>query len=103
MSTPTAPTDAPTNIADVGYREHCTVRGTVHSLRVRPWADSPTLEVVLMDETGGISVVFLARRKVGGIRPGTVMTVSGVVGAHENRLAILNPTYELESVPGQHA
>ena len=27
----------------------------------------------------------------------------GVVGAHEGRLAILNPTYELESVPGHHA
>ena len=43
------------------------------------------------------------RRKVGGIRPGTVMTVEGVVGAHEGRLAILNPTYELETVPGHHA
>lgn len=98
---PTAATaDAVTPIADVVYRKQCTVRGKVHSVRVRPWADSPTLEVVLVDGTGGISVVFLARRKVGGIRPGTVMTVSGVVGAHERRLAILNPRYELESVPG---
>jgi RecG-like helicase len=98
MTAADAPTITP--IADVTYRERCTVRGKVRSVRVRPWADSPTLEVVLVDDTGGISVVFLSRRKVGGIRPGTVMTVEGVVGAHERRLAILNPRYELESVPG---
>ena len=89
-----------TAIADVPYRGSCTIRGQVRSVRVRPWADSPTLEVVLMDATGGISVVFLARRKLGGVRPGTIMTVTGVVGVHERRLAILNPTYELEKVPG---
>ena len=90
----------PMDIANIRYRERCKVRGRVRSVRVRPWADSPTLEIVLVDDTGGITVVFLARRQVGGIRPGTVMTVEGMVGAHERRLAILNPVYELESVPG---
>lgn len=84
------------NICDVKFRERVRVSGRVRSLRVRPWADSPTLEVVLLDETGGITVVFLARRRLGGVRPGTVMTVEGVVGAHERRLAILNPEYELQ-------
>ena len=83
-------------IADVQFRERVRVRGRVRSLRVRPWADSPTLEVVLVDDTGGITVVFLARRRLGGVRPGTMMSVEGMVGAHERRLAILNPEYELE-------
>ena len=82
-------------IADVEYRKRARVHGRVRSLRVRPWADSPTLEVVLVDDTGGITVVFLARRHIAGIRPGTEMTVEGVVGAHERKLAILNPIYEL--------
>ncbi|HEX4821088.1 MAG TPA: DNA-binding protein [Acidimicrobiales bacterium] len=85
------------SIADARFRERVKVRGRVRSLRVRPWADSPTLEVVLVDETGGITVVFLARRRIGGVRPGAVMSVEGMVGAHERRLAILNPEYELES------
>ena len=89
-------------IADVVLREPARVRGRVRSVRVRPWADSPTLEIVLVDETGGITVVFLARRRIGGIRPGTVMTVEGMVGQHERKLAMLNPLYELESVPGHH-
>ena len=87
-------------IADVAWRNRARIRGRVRSVRVRPWADSPTLEVVLVDDTGGLSVVFLARRRIGGIRPGTVMTVEGVVGTHDRRLAILNTEYELESVPG---
>jgi hypothetical protein len=88
------------SIADVRYRHRARVRGRVRSVRVRPWADSPTLEIVLVDDTGGISVVFLARRRIGGIRPGTVMTVEGMVGAHDRHLAMLNPIFELESVPG---
>ena len=87
------------DIADVKYRERCRVHGRVRSLRVRPWADSPTLEIVLVDDTGGITVVFLARRHIAGIRPGTMMTVEGMVGEHERRLAILNPEYELDAVP----
>jgi RecG-like helicase len=87
----------PIDIADVRHRERARVRGRVRSLRVRPWADSPTLELVLVDDTGGITVVFLARRRIGGIRPGSVLTVEGMVGSHERRLAILNPEYILES------
>ena len=97
MSTATAPTIP---IGDVQHRQPARVRGRVRSVRVRPWADSPTLEIVLVDDTGGITIVFLARRRIGGIRPGTVMTVEGMVGQHERKLAMLNPVYELESVPG---
>ena len=68
-------------------------------MRVRPWADSPTLEVVLVDDTGGITVTFLARRRLGGVRPGTVMTVEGMVGAQGRNFAMLNPVYELEALP----
>ena len=87
-------------IGDVQHRQPARVRGRVRSVRVRPWADSPTLEIVLVDGTGGITIVFLSRRRTGGIRPGTIMTVEGMVGLHERKLAMLNPIYELESVPG---
>jgi RecG-like helicase len=86
-------------IAEARYRERANIRGRVRSLRVRPWGDNPTLEVVLVDDTGGLTLVFLARRQLAGVGPGTVMRAEGMVGAHQRRLAILNPVYELEHEP----
>jgi len=57
----------------------------------------PTLECSLVDETGGIEVVFLGRREVAGIRPGCHLVAQGILGAHHGRLALLNPSYELEA------
>ena len=91
--------EAPTPIAEVRYRERASIRGRVRSLRVRPWGDNPTLEVVVVDDTGGLTLVFLARRHLAGMHPGTVMRAEGMVGAHQRRLAMLNPVYELEHVP----
>lgn len=85
-----------TPIGEVTYRRRAKVRGRVRSVRVRPWADVPSLECTLVDDTGGITVVFLGRRSVGGIGPGTRLTVEGVVGQHNERLSILNPAYQLE-------
>lgn len=83
-----------TSIGDVTWREATTVAGRVRSVRVQPWGGAPTLECTLVDETGGLSVVFLGRREVAGIRPGTRLLARGMVGAHDGRLAILNPDYE---------
>ena len=85
-------------VADVEWRSRARVAGRVRSLRVQPWAGVPTLEGTLVDDTGGISVVFLGRRHVAGIRPGTKMVVEGMVGDHAGRLAILNPDYRLLAV-----
>jgi len=86
------------SVADVEWRSRARVAGRVRSLRVQPWAGVPTLEGTLVDDTGGISVVFLGRRHVPGIRPGTKMVVEGMVGDHAGRLAILNPDYRLLAV-----
>ena len=72
-----------------------TVAGRVRSVRVAPLHDTPTLELVLIDATGAISIVFLGRRAVAGIEVGTRMSAEGMVGEHKARLAILNPTYQL--------
>jgi len=84
-----------TPIGDVSWREPVVVQGRVRSIRVQPWAEVATLECTLVDETGGITVVFLGRRKIAGVQPGTVMRVEGVAGAHHGKLAMLNPEYTL--------
>ena len=81
-------------IAEIRWRERARVAGRVRSMRIQPWGGVPTLECTLVDATGGVAVVFLGRREVAGIHPGTCLAVEGMVGEHNGRLAILNPTYD---------
>ena len=82
-------------IGDVRWRQSVTIEGRVRSVRVQPWGGVPTLECTLVDDTGGVVVVFLGRRKLAGVRPGSRMRAHGRLGAHHGRLAILNPIYDL--------
>jgi amino acid transporter len=84
-----------TPLGDVRWRSKVRVGGRVRSVRIAPQHDAPTLELVLVDGTGGLSIVFLGRRGIAGIDIGSTLLVEGTVGIHRNRLAILNPTYTL--------
>jgi hypothetical protein len=82
-------------IAEARWRERVQVAGKVRSVRVAPQHDAPTVELILVDGTASISIVFLGRRSIAGIGVGTRMAVAGTVGIHKTRLAILNPSYQL--------
>jgi amino acid transporter len=84
-------------------RQQVTVTGRVHAVRVQPWGSAPSLEAIIKDGHGRLTLVFLGRREVGGISPGTVVTATGVVGTQRNRPAMLNPTYTLLSTPDHSA
>lgn len=84
-----------TAIAGVRCCQRVRVRGRVRSLRVQPYSGTSNLECTLVDDTGGISVLFLGRRAIAGVEIGTEMTAEGMVVDHHDRLAILNPIYEL--------
>ena len=49
-------------------------------MHVQPWGGAQTLEATLRDATGELTLVFLGRRQIGGIVPGTILTASGVIG-----------------------
>ena len=83
------------DIADVEWRHRVHVTGTVSALRVQPVSGTCNLECTLVDDTGGISVLFLGRRTIPGIEIGSVLTVEGMVVDHHGRLAILNPVYDI--------
>jgi hypothetical protein len=78
------------------FRDRVELDGRVQSMRVQPWSGVATLEITLTDGTGSIAVVFLGRRTIAGITPGTRLHVSGVVGSHHGHLALLNPRYRIK-------
>ena len=84
-----------TPIGDVRCRQNVQVHGRVQAIRVEPLGGSPSLECTLVDETGGVSVVFFGRRQIEGITIGSTITVEGMAIDHHGRLAIVNPVYEL--------
>jgi amino acid transporter len=86
--------DDRTPIADVEYRQRARVAGRVHTMRVQPHGGVAGLECTIVDETGGIALVFLGRRSIGGMKVGTRVVAEGtVVGDDRGRLAIMNPDY----------
>jgi hypothetical protein len=86
-------------IAAVAMRQRATVAGRVRAMRIQPWGGNPSLEVSLADETGSVTIVFTGRRSIPGVALGTIMSITGVVGAHRGIQAILNPSYTLLFVP----
>ena len=88
-------TSVVTPILDARWRDHVLVAGEVRTVRVLSQQDSPSLEIILVDDTGVLSVVFLGRRGVAGIDVGTRLEATGTVGVFHGRLAMLNPTYTL--------
>ena len=67
----------------------------MRTVRVQPLAGTATLECVLQDDSGAMSLVFLGRTKIPGIEVGSRVRAEGVAGQHRGRLAILNPDYQL--------
>jgi hypothetical protein len=83
-------------IGSVEWRATVKVAGRVKALRIQPWSEKvQSLELTLVDGTGGITVVFLGRRRIGGIVLGGLLVVEGTVAETRNQLALLNPTYQL--------
>jgi amino acid transporter len=85
-------------ISALQWRSRAKVTGRVKTVRFLPRSDVPTLELVLVDGSGeAITIVFLGRRSISGLRSGSTLTVEGMVGKHRGRLAMINPAFELLS------
>jgi hypothetical protein len=86
-------------IASVTYRQRARIAGRVKAMRVQPWSGVATLECTVVDESGGIIIVFLGRKQVAGIATGVRLVAAGMVGDHGGRLAMLNPDYRILPEP----
>ena len=71
------------------------VEGRVSAIRSAPSNSTPTVEVEIWDETGGVTLQFLGRREIAGLEVGATLRAEGMVGESEGSLTILNPSYEI--------
>jgi len=91
-----------TPIGQLEWRHRAAVEGRVRSVRMAPMSGSPSVEIELWDDTGGVTLVFYGRRAVAGVAAGCRMAAEGMVGDRDGSLAICNPLYRLlDSADGE--
>lgn len=76
------------------------VAGTLRSVVLRPRAGTPSLEAELWDGTGAVTLIWLGRRRIGGVDPGRSLVARGRLTRHDGRAALYNPAYELRPTGG---
>jgi hypothetical protein len=76
-------------------RQVVTLFGTLRTVTYSPRGGVPALEGELYDGTGTVTVVWLGRRRIAGIRPGSELIVSGRIGIVDGNRVMFNPRYQL--------
>ena len=90
-----------THISECRAGERIVVAGTVRSLTLRPRGGTPALEAELYDGSARIMLIWLGRRRIGGIEPGRTLVASGrATAGAAGELVIFNPRYELRPAAG---
>jgi RecG-like helicase len=84
-----------TPMCDLQDRQEATVSGTVRAVTLRPRVNVPALVVDLYDGSRTINLVWLGRRTIGGIQPGTYLRATGRVTLTRGTPTIFNPAYEI--------
>jgi hypothetical protein len=81
-------------------RQRVSICGVLRTVTLRPRGGTPSLEAQLWDGTGTVELVWLGRRRIGGIEPGRSIVASGLITSADGRRTMFNPLYEL--MPNHH-
>lgn len=88
-------------IADLELREIATVSGVLRSTTLAPLGHTPSLTAEMYDGTQKLHLVWLGRRTIRGVRPGTYVRATGRVCDRAGVRTIYNPSYEILLNRGQ--
>jgi hypothetical protein len=84
-----------TRIVDLVDRSEATVCGAVRSVTLRPRVNVPALVVEIYDGSKTLNLIWLGRRRIGGVVPGTFLSARGRVTFQHGIPTIFNPAYEI--------
>lgn len=88
---------ASVRVADLRDRTTATIVGTIRSLTVRPSSGVKSLEAEIEDGTGSVVVIWLGRRSIQGVAPGSDIEIRGLMSHDSRGWRTFNPTYRLLS------
>lgn len=83
------------SISKIQWRKRAHVLGRVVSLTTSHLASAPIFEIEIWDDTGGITLQFLGRSNVAGLKVGALLKAEGMVGESDGKFIMLNPRYEI--------
>lgn len=80
-------------IASAQLRRRTNLRGRIEVLTLNPKGTNRWLEAELRDGTGAVTLVWMGRRRIPGLRAGRRLAVEGMVTEAGGRRVIYNPRY----------
>jgi hypothetical protein len=92
-------TEGGDDLTALAPRHPARVCGTVRTVTLPPRRSVPALVAEVWDGNGAVNLVWIGRRHIGGIEPGTFLRASGRVAVVRGVPTIFNPSYEI--VPKQ--
>ena len=74
-----------------------TIHGVLRSVTLRPVDGVTALEAELYDGSDSVTLVWLGRRTIEGVKAGRQLTAHGRIGMRGTTRVIYNPRYELDA------
>ena len=84
-------------IRDAVTRDRSKLAGVVRRITVRPLEGHESLEALLYDGTGEVTVVWMGRRTIPGLGLGTRLVVDGMLAEQRGERRLVNPNFEFGS------
>ncbi len=78
-------------IDEAPMRGRVKIAGVIKRMTVFPMHDHESLEALISDGTGEVTVVFMGRRGISGLSLGTRVVVEGVLGEQRGAIRMINP------------
>jgi RecG-like helicase len=85
---------ASVRIAEAQPRSRVKIAGVVRRITVRPLEGNESLEAILFDGSGEVTVVWMGRRAIRGLSLGTRLIVEGLLAEQRSERRLVNPTFE---------
>ena len=80
-------------IAEARMRSRASLQGRIEVLTLNPRGTNRWLKAELRDGTGAVTLIWMGRRRIPGLRAGRRISVEGMITEADGRRVIYNPRY----------